>query len=89
MTEALFKNRVPDAAARQLAVVLAETAERNLSILEAIEDKKSSPKYVIQMQKDLCDMLVYHCWDLNVTPKGLSGNHCEKLAQRLDADYKP
>ena len=91
MDEALFKHRVPEAAARQLAVVLAWATECNLATLERLEERKTSSAYDKNRQKSICDTLVRHCRELNVAPSGLDGRHCGRLADEyaaLDAAAK-
>lgn len=80
----LFEKRVPEAAAVQLAIVLASATEWNLATLERLESRKSSTAYDRHRQKEICDKLVEHCKDLNVQPVGLRGEMCQRLKERLE-----
>ena len=83
-TETLFKDRVPEAAARQLATVLASAAECHLATLERLKSRKRSAKYDIYRQTNICEQLVRHCAELGVDPRwGLGGKNCERLATAI------
>lgn len=82
--ESLFEKRVPEAAARQLATVLAWATECNLATLDRLEERKSSSKFDLHRQKDICDRMVEHCFDLGVQPVGLMGRVCLRLKHRLE-----
>lgn len=80
----LFKDRVPEAAAQQLATVLAWLAECQLATLEGLEGRKSTSKAELVRQSSICDMAVRQCFELGVSPAcGLRGRRCVRLAERL------
>lgn len=81
--ELLFENRVPEAAARQLAIVLAWLTETALATLEGLKGRKSTSQYELRRQSQICDDAVRHCRELGVTPRGLSGAPCGRLEERL------
>lgn len=81
--DALFRERVPEAAALQLATVLAWLTERQLETLEQLEASARPPKSAITRQREICDTAVAHCAELGVTPRGLAGGDCTRLAKRL------
>lgn len=83
MSERLFEDRVPEAAARQLATVLAWATECELATLEHLRMLKSSPKSQIERHYKIASTLLYHCWDMKVEPKGLEGRSCPRLAELL------
>lgn len=70
----LFKDRVPEAAARQVAVVLAWLTECQLATLEGLEELKRTSKSELHRQRQICDQAVAHCKDLGVAPVGLGGD---------------
>ena len=79
----LFAHRTPEAAARQLAVVLASATEWNLATLERMSTRKTTPKYDIKRQTEICEKLVQHCKELGVSPSGLRGVECGRLKEAL------
>lgn len=81
----LFKNRVPEAAARQLAVVLAWVTECQLATLEQLQSRKTASKADLKRQQEICDKAVDQCRDLGVQPKGVWGRDCPRLTERLAA----
>lgn len=85
----LFNNCTPEAAARQLARVLAWAAECNLATLERLQMRRSSAKCEIKRQQEICDDLVFHCNDLNVEPVGLRGHSCPRLKERMEKMREP
>ena len=85
----LFKDRVPEAAARQLACVLAWLTECELATLEQLESLKSASKYAVNRHRSICNDAVTHCHQLNVPPIGLSGRPCPRLKERLEEFNKP
>lgn len=85
-TNPLFKDRVPEAAAQQLATVLAWLAECQLATLEDLEGRKSTSKRELERQASICDMAVRQCSELGVSPLfGLNGQRCLRLQERLSA----
>jgi hypothetical protein len=82
---ALFANRTPEAAALQMAVVLAWSAECHLATLERLRERKSSAKYDLNRQQSICDDLVYHCEKLGISEdaRGLKGFPCTRLREVL------
>lgn len=81
--EPLFVDRTPEAAARQLAVVVATLAERHLEALSHLQSKKRASIAALERQRLICDEAVFHCQDLGVDPRGLSGRACPLLAGRI------
>lgn len=79
----LFKDRAPDAAAQQLAIVLAWLTECQLATLEGLESVKRTAKWELSRQREICDRAVSQCKDLGVPPVGLRGDQCVRLAERL------
>lgn len=80
----LFRDRVPEAAARQLAVALASATEWHLATLEQLHERKSSSKRDIRRQTNICNELVLHCRELGISPwRGLRGYPCTRLADRI------
>jgi hypothetical protein len=80
---ALFRERVPEAAALQLATVLAWLTEQQLETLEQLEASARSAKSAVTRQRQICDTAVAQCAELGVTPRGLAGGECTRLARRL------
>lgn len=79
----LFRDRVPEAAARQLAVVLAWLTECQLATLEGLKLVKRTSKSELARQEQICNKAVSQCKDLGVSPVGLRGTLCVRLAERL------
>lgn len=82
--EALFKERIPESAARQLAIVLASSTEEHLGSLERLSRLKSSSRREVECLQEVCARMVAQCADLGVEPIGLRGERC----RRLDAALK-
>lgn len=89
MAERLFSERVPEAAARQLAVVLAWMTECELATLEHLEGIKRTPKHELERHREICRTAVFHCYDLGVNPRGLRGLKCQRLEDELLAYPQP
>lgn len=83
--EALFRDRVPEAAARQLATVLAWLTECQLATLEDMEARERTPKSLHARQAKICETAVRHCKELGVAPIGLEGRPCSRLRGQLAA----
>lgn len=81
--EALFRHRVPEAAARQLATVLAWATECELATLETLQARKGTSKADLARHAEIVRQLVYHCRDLGVRPSGLGGSSCPRLVSAL------
>lgn len=79
----LFRDRVPSAAARQIATVLAWATECQLATLEALQERRSTSKGLLARQEDTCRRLVAHCRDFGLRPSGLGGQLCTRLAAAL------
>ena len=84
-TEPLFADRVPEAAARQLAVALAWLTECELATLERLQMMRKPPKGQLARHEGICDKAVEQCFELGVYPRGLRGEGCQRLKDRLDA----
>lgn len=82
--EPLFRDRTPEAAARQCATVLAWLTEYQLAMLADIEGKASTSKALLRRQQEICKTAVRHCAELRVPPIGLPGLTCFRLKARLD-----
>lgn len=83
MINRLFRERDPEAAAQQLAVVLAWLTECQLATLEGMQLVKRTSKSELARQQQICDKAVAQCEDLGVSPVGLRGETCIRLAERL------
>jgi hypothetical protein len=81
--QSLFAQRVPEAAARQLAVVLAWATECELATLEELKEIKSSSKRSIERHQLICNKLLTHCHELGVPAIGLDGRRCQRLEEAL------
>lgn len=75
--------RLPEVQAKELAVVLASSAEWHLATLEQLLTRKSSPKSDIRRQQEICDKLLFHCFELKIKPIGLNGRRCVRLSEKL------
>lgn len=84
-SERLFANRVPEAAARQCACVLAWLTECTLAALEDMKALKSTSVSRLQRQQAICDKAVAQCVDLGVEPVGLRGHFCNRLRDAIEA----
>lgn len=83
--DSLFRDRVPEAAAHQLATVLAWITECQLATLERLRECTRTSNRALQRQASICDTAVQHCFGLGVTPRGLMGKDCWRLAEHLQA----
>lgn len=90
-SEDLFRDRTPEAAARQMAITLAWLAECQLATLEGLLERKSSSKSEIERQRHICDTAVRQCEDLGIRPgmRGLRGTSCSRLDDELRKLIKP
>lgn len=81
----LFEGRVPEAAACQLAVVMAWLTEAQLETLEQLRGRSRASKAELARQQSICDEAVRQCFELGLRPgvRGLRGQECGRLAQRL------
>jgi len=79
----LFEDRVPRAAATQLAAVLAWLVECELATLERHQRLKSSSKRETNRHREICQRALRHCFELGVQPRGLGGNRCTRLKEKL------
>jgi hypothetical protein len=84
--ERLFEDRTPEAAARQLATVLAWATECELATLERLKMMKKPPAGQLRRHQEIADTMVFHCRDLKVRAQGLSGRGCPRLAELLEVD---
>lgn len=82
-TDALFEDRLPAAAAIQLATVLADAAERLLEIAEEAEARKGTPLYLKQEYHSNAGVIARQCIDMKVPPRGLSGRDCRRLEKYM------
>lgn len=81
----LFRDRVPEAAARQAAVVLAWLTECQLETLDEMQARRGTAKSSLTRQREICATAVAQCKDLGVSPVGLRGDRCHRLEERLKA----
>jgi len=83
-TEALFKDRIPAAAARQLATVLVTATEYHLETLELMHSRARTPQKALARQVQICKELVAQCVDLGVHgATGLRGCRCVRLTKAM------
>ena len=80
----LFSERVPEAAAVQLALVLAWATECQLATLEELKARKSASQRDIRRHASIAAKLVFNCKDLNVTPRVFCGRPCPRLTEYLE-----
>lgn len=78
-SEALFKERTPEAAAIQMARVLATAVEGLLRTLDYCSNLKRFSKSELQRQTEWAQSMVRQVADLNVEPVGLLGQRCHLL----------
>ena len=85
MSDPLFEGRIPEAAARQLAIVLAWLTEQQLETLERLQARARTPMAELTRQSGICDQAVAQCFDLGLRAgiRGLRGQECSRLAMRL------
>ena len=81
--EPLFRDRTPEAAARQCATVLAWLTECQLETLEQLAVRSGTAKSALLRQEKICEVAVRHCAELGVRPVGLNGDPCVRLARVL------
>jgi hypothetical protein len=55
--------------------------------LERLKMLKSPPQGQVKRHQSIADTMVFHCRDLGVTPRGLSGNACPRLAELLSQPH--
>ena len=79
----LFKDRVPEAVARQLAVVLAWATECQLATVERLALRVRPPVGELRRHRSIAEQLVFHCRDLGVEPRGLMGRECGRLRDAM------
>jgi hypothetical protein len=83
--DSLFRDRVPEAAARQLATVLAWLTECELATLESLRAVKRTSKADLARHERICHTAVQQCVDLGVWPVGLRGAPCVRLQEAMAA----
>jgi hypothetical protein len=66
------------------AIVLASATEWHLAELEHMGCVKSTRKAPLKRKQDICAKLVQHCSELGVTPRGLRGDYCVRLEERME-----
>ena len=81
--ESIFEDRVPRAAAYQLATVLADAAEQLLEIAEEAEKRKGTPLYLQQQYHSAAGFIARQCIDMKVAPRGLMHRECRRLARYM------
>lgn len=79
----LFRDRTENAAAVQLALVLAWLAECELATLEYYRARKYPPQGELRRHENICATMVYHLQELGVEPRGLAGRACPRLEDEL------
>ena len=83
--EELFRGRAPEAAARQVATVLATATEYHLATLETMQAHAKTSKSSLKRQGEICRELVAQCEDLGIAATGLRGNRCLRLMTAIGA----
>lgn len=85
MSERLFKNRTPEAAARQMAIVLVSLLESEMATLEGMRLLKSSPKYALNRHQQIVDRYVHQLHELDIPSdtRGLRGMPCPRVSAAL------
>lgn len=81
--DGLFSERTPEAAATQLALVLAHATECQLATVESLELRKRTSLSELRRHRIIAAELVFNCADLNVPPRGFWGGACPRLAELL------
>jgi hypothetical protein len=81
----LFVARLPEAAARQLATLLAWLTECELATREELASRKSTPKRDLHRHGEICTLAVRQCFELGLRPGvlGLRGHPCSRLDEEL------
>lgn len=86
-TNPMFQDRVPEAAAQQIAVILAEAMEAHFATLEMMEMRRSTPARDIVRQRAIIAKLMPHCIDLKVPAYGLGYvDGCPRFAAALELE---
>lgn len=80
VASSLFEDRVPEAAAYQLATVLAEATEYAIQSMEWGEYKAGVSGKERRRAKQAARTLIRQCIELKVAPRGLMGRDCKRLA---------
>lgn len=85
--EGLFRDRCPEAAAQQLAIVLVDLVECELATLQILRDRKGTSKSDLRRQESICETAVGQLRDLNVPPEtlGLRGRPSPRVKAALSA----
>lgn len=81
--ESIFEDRTPEAAARQIALVLAQSVEYHLATLDELKEYKRTAKHRIERQESICDKLITHVRDLKIQPEGFFFEKMPRLIERL------
>ena len=83
MTDPLFKNRTPEAAARQMAVVLMYYLECQYATLEGLP--KSTSKRERARHQSIADGWLKQVMDLDISPqtRGLRGAGCGRVIEAM------
>jgi hypothetical protein len=81
----MFENRHPEAAAHQLAVVLASATEIHMAELERMRLRTGTSKAQLARKEAICESLGVHCAELGITTSGLRGEKCPRLKDWIDA----
>lgn len=85
MKELLFKNRVPEAAARQMAMVLVNLLECQFATLEGLPARTSKSER--SRQESICDAYARQLVDLDIPSDypGLWGAGCPRVREAMQA----
>lgn len=86
--QSLFDDRVPAAAAFQLAVVLAEATEYAIESMEWGVYRKGVSMRERKRAKAAARTLILQCLELKVAPHGLLGRECKRMAYYMRDDMK-
>lgn len=85
--EGLFRDRCPEAAARQLATVLVHLVECELASLDRMRARKGTSQADIRRQASICETAIEQLRDLNVPADtlGLRGTTNLRVTAALNA----
>jgi len=83
MNEMIFSRRVPEAAARQMAIVLVNLLECQLATLEGLPKRTS--KYERARHESICKTYIDQLVDLDIPEdtRGLRGGGCPRVSRAL------
>lgn len=85
MSDQLFTRRIPEAAARQMAIVLVSLLECQFATLEGLPKRTS--KYERERHESICKTYLDQLVDLDIPDDttGLRGGGCPRVSRALKA----